>query len=296
VPLDWVFHQPRNVPQDKILYVRDLRRQINAAYDHARKCMLSALRRQKRDYDRGVRNVEYKPGQFVMCHDKTKKVGRNPALRPRWRGPYIIMDMRSSATAVIQMSAKDRLLTVHVDRLKHCFPPRKGAFRWAEEQLRRKFPGLTLDFQDEGANLPEMSEQATDHELAEAQQEGSGSPDIGEGSGMSSLTDTTQGSSDSAGGASGSEDAKAGKLASSQPRRKLFIKRRDRQRPHAVGDPSNADLGLSSEGEGDDRDFKGGGNYRGSGRTKGPVKDKPTPKVVITRKGRISRPPVRLEV
>jgi hypothetical protein len=142
---------------------------------------------------------------------------------------YIIMDMRSSATAVIQLSAKDRPLTVHVDRLKHCFPPRKGVFRWAEEQLRRKFPGLTLDFQDEGVDLPDMSAQATDSEHVEMQQAGSESPDIGEGSGMSSLTDTTQGLSDSAGGASGSEDTKAGVLERSQPRRKLFLKRRDRQ-------------------------------------------------------------------
>ena len=81
VPLDWVFRKPNNVPQDKLLYVRDLRKQINAAYDHARKCLLGAIQRQKRNYDRGVRNVTFEVGQFVMCHDKTKKVGRNPLPR-----------------------------------------------------------------------------------------------------------------------------------------------------------------------------------------------------------------------
>jgi hypothetical protein len=55
-------------------------------------------------------------------------------------------------------------------------------------------------------------------------------------------------------------------------------------------------MGLSSEGEQDDRDFKGRDSHGGNGRTKDPVKDKPTPKVVVTRKGRISRPLVRLEV
>ena len=146
VPLDWVFRKPNNVPQDKLLYVRDLRKQINAAYDHARKCLLGAIQRQKRNYDRGVRNVTFEVGQFVMCHDKTKKVGRNPALRPRWRGPYIIMDMLSPATAVLKLDEKSRFVTVHVDRLKHCFPPHRGKFRWAEKALKEKHPHLTLEW------------------------------------------------------------------------------------------------------------------------------------------------------
>ena len=73
VPLDWVFAKPKRVPDDKFTYVKELRKKINSAYEHARKCLLTAIRRQKRNYDRGVRNITFKPGDFVMCHDKTRK-------------------------------------------------------------------------------------------------------------------------------------------------------------------------------------------------------------------------------
>ena len=81
-----------------------------------------------------------------MCHDKTKKVGRNPGLRPKWRGPYIIMNKINPANMVIQMSAGDKEVTVHVDRLKHCFPARKRSFRWAKKQIGKTQPDIKLDW------------------------------------------------------------------------------------------------------------------------------------------------------
>ena len=99
VPIDWVFGSPKDVPQDKVLYVRDLRRQIQSAYEHARRSMLTACRRQKRNYDQRVRNVTFEVGDVVMCHDKTKKKGRNPALTAKWQGPYVVMEVPNPATA-----------------------------------------------------------------------------------------------------------------------------------------------------------------------------------------------------
>ena len=148
VPLDWVFKPPKNVPQDKLLYIRELRGKINSAYDHARRCLLSAIARQKRNYDRGVRNILFHVGEFVMCHDKTKKVGRNPALRPRWRGPYVITRMLNAGTAILQMSASAKPLTVHVDRLKHCFPPHKERYKWAEEYLVQANPNIAEEWDE----------------------------------------------------------------------------------------------------------------------------------------------------
>ena len=57
VPLDWVFKTPKRVPEDKMLYVKELRGKINSAYEHARKCLLSAIKRQKKNYDKHVKNI-----------------------------------------------------------------------------------------------------------------------------------------------------------------------------------------------------------------------------------------------
>ena len=84
VPLDWVFGSPKKVPEDKVLYVKELWAKIQSAYEIARKSMLSAVLRQKRSYNKGVNNVQFNVGDFVMCHDKTKKLHRNPALMPKW--------------------------------------------------------------------------------------------------------------------------------------------------------------------------------------------------------------------
>ena len=149
VPLDWVFGNPKSVPQDKVLYVKELRNRIESAYEIARKSMLSAILRQKRSYNKGIKNVQFKVGDFVMCHDKTKKLHRNPALAPKWRGPYIVLNMSSPANCTIQMGKSSRSLNVHVDRLKHCFPQRKSNFKWAVDILKKSHPDVEIHFREE---------------------------------------------------------------------------------------------------------------------------------------------------
>ena len=145
VPLDWVFGQPRHVPQDKVVYVRDLRSRIQAAYEQARKALMVAAKRQKRNYDPKVRNIQFSPGDIVMCHTKSRTKGRNPALTRKWLGPFVIMRMPNPATAKIQESAKDTGKIVHVDRLKHFFPEDVSQYQWALPQLKADFPSLKFD-------------------------------------------------------------------------------------------------------------------------------------------------------
>jgi len=187
VPLDWVFKNPRNAPEDKILYVKELRGKINSAYEHARKCLLSAIARQKRNYDRGVRNITFRVGEFVMCHDKTKKIGRNPALGSKWRGPYVIIRKLNIGTAVIQLAEGQTPLTVHVDRLKHCFPPDKNKYRWALEYLIQANPNIQNEW-SEGQDM--SSSEDEDVRPAAVVPAGAAMPsDIDGGSGFSSLCD-----------------------------------------------------------------------------------------------------------
>ena len=204
VPLDWVFGTPRQVPQDKIQFVRDLKRQINSAFEIARRSMLTAIKREKRSYDRGARNVPFLIGQFVMCHDKTKKVGCSPALRPKWRGPYIVVSKLNDATVVIQDKAQARTKTVHVDRLKHCFPASMDGWRWAFNMLRKKHPTMQFEFPAGGtdmegeANADQPDRPADDHDRHSETEgpaplpvpdnmQGEVESSLDEGSGMSSI-------------------------------------------------------------------------------------------------------------
>ena len=161
VPLDWVFGSPKKVPGDKVLYVKELRAKIQGAYEIARKSMLSAVLRQKRSYNKGVNNVQFNVGDFVMCHDKTKKLHRNPALMPKWRGPFVVINKLSPANCTIQRESGSKPINVHVDRLKHCFPQRKTQFKWAQKLLKVTHPDVEITFKDELI-------QSTDSEIGRA--------------------------------------------------------------------------------------------------------------------------------
>ena len=205
VPLDWVFGSPKSVPQDKVLYVKELRSKIQSAYEMARKSLLSAILRQKRSYDKGVKNVNFKVGDFVMCHDKTKKLHRNPALRPKWRGPYIVINKLSPANCTIQLNAGAKPVNVHVDRLKHCFPQRKANFKWAIKLLKMTHPDVIITFRDEehdqelselNPRLSAGSNNEREIDSHKARTEGENSDQL-QGSGLSSLVSSTDEVSDS---------------------------------------------------------------------------------------------------
>ena len=203
VPLDWVFGSPKTVPQDKVLYVKELRSKIQSAYEIARKSLFSAIIRQKKSYDKGVKNINFRVGDFVMCHDKTKKLHRNPALRPKWRGPFIVINKLSPANCTIQLNAGAKPANVHVDRLKHCFPQRKSNFKWAIKLLKMTHPDVKITFKDENQSSEEMSsdpglskikEREIDSHITNTEGE---ITDFLNGSGLSSLLSSTEEFSDS---------------------------------------------------------------------------------------------------
>ena len=236
VPLDWVFGSPKTVPQDKILYVKELRSKIQSAYEIARKSLLTAILRQKRLYDRGIKNVQFKIGDFVMCHDKTKKLHRNPALRPKWRGPFIVINKVSPANCTIQLNAGARPINVHVDRLKHCFPQRRAQFKWAIKLLEETHPDVEITFKDE-KQLSEHSESTQDC-LNESEREidfqeintGADSEEMN-GSGLSSLISSTEQNSDS-----NSDKNYEGEVLNKCLKKKHFTKRKSKVRKDKQAD------------------------------------------------------------
>ena len=202
VPLDWVFGNPKKVPRDHVLYVKELRNKIQSAYEIARKSMLTAVLRQKREYNKGIRNVQFNVGDFVMCHDKTKKLHRNPSLMPKWRGPFIVINKLNPANCTIQREAVSKPINVHVDRLKHCFPQRKQQFKWAQKLLKTTHPEVVINFKDETQiSQKSLSEsEGIDKEVelnTQVSPTNEDNSDFMTGSGMSSLQSSTGQSSDS---------------------------------------------------------------------------------------------------
>ena len=113
VPLDWVFGSPKNVVQDKMAYIQNLRGKIQSGYDFA--YILLALNQWKRNYDKVVSNIQFNVDDFV------EKLNRNPGPKPKWKGPFIIIKFLNPASVVIQILAGEKVSTVHGDRLKIVF-------------------------------------------------------------------------------------------------------------------------------------------------------------------------------
>jgi len=75
-----------------------------------------AQRRQKRDYDLNTNFRAYTVGDVVLKIDSAKKVGQSPKLRSPWKGPYIVVEVKSPVLYKIQ--DKKGTTVIHHDRLK----------------------------------------------------------------------------------------------------------------------------------------------------------------------------------
>ena len=73
-------------------------------------------------YDRTVRGANFKVGDKVWVLDQGTKIGTNPKLRPRWKGPYLVTDMFNEVNAILKADGRSRKTKiVHLCKLKKCF-------------------------------------------------------------------------------------------------------------------------------------------------------------------------------
>ncbi|VDI11720.1 Hypothetical predicted protein [Mytilus galloprovincialis] len=119
-PIDLVLGQikERFPDQDICKYVQSLRNSLKDAHDIARDNLKSAQKRQKQDYDLNLNFRKYCVGDIVLKLDTARKVGISPKLKAPWKGPYVVIEVKSPA--LLKIKDRKREEVVHHDRLKLC--------------------------------------------------------------------------------------------------------------------------------------------------------------------------------
>ena len=119
LPIDMVLGPSPDEPVENIgLYAEDLQCNLWQVHNLARKAMINAGDRQKRQYDVRANVKSYKKGDAVWLHDPTKRVGTSPKLKLPWVGPFIVVDRLADFVYRIRRRAGDAPKVVHHDRLK----------------------------------------------------------------------------------------------------------------------------------------------------------------------------------
>ena len=103
-------------------YVDQQKKEMKAMFDFAAANRDEASLRASTIYDRSVRGANFKVGDKVWVLDQSTKVGSNPKLRPRWKGPYLVTDMFNEVNAILKADGRSRKTKiVHLCKLKRCF-------------------------------------------------------------------------------------------------------------------------------------------------------------------------------
>ena len=99
-------------------YVQRLEQRLKSAHTLAKEHLLSAQRRQKKDYDLKVLERKYSVGDLVYLINSSTKIGQSNKLKPIWKGPFVITKVVSPVLYRIQGRKIESI--VHHDRLKLC--------------------------------------------------------------------------------------------------------------------------------------------------------------------------------
>ena len=99
-------------------YVKKLEDRLKRVHKQDRETLLSAQRRQKKDYDLKVLERKYNVGDLVYLINSSSKVGQSNKLKPIWKGPYLVIKVISPV--LFRIKGRKREIVVHHDRLKPC--------------------------------------------------------------------------------------------------------------------------------------------------------------------------------
>ncbi|KAL3882850.1 hypothetical protein ACJMK2_029154 [Sinanodonta woodiana] len=136
LPVDLIYGPPPKAEQEtddnpENEHIKHLLTRMWKIHDKARNHMMGASNRQKRYYDHKIQSRQYKIGDIVWLHTKTRKKGRSPKLQTNWEGPYHVIGVLSDLVYKIQNNPKAVPKIVHHDRLK----PFYGGNRMVDRNL-----------------------------------------------------------------------------------------------------------------------------------------------------------------
>ncbi|CAC5407142.1 unnamed protein product [Mytilus coruscus] len=91
---------------------------LEDAHYIARENLKSTQKRLKQDYDLNLNFRKYCVGDIVLKLDTARKVGISPKLKAPWKGPYVVIEVKSPVLLKIKYRKREEV--VHHDRLKLC--------------------------------------------------------------------------------------------------------------------------------------------------------------------------------
>lgn len=99
-------------------YVRKLELELATTGEIVRELTGKTSQRQKRYYDRKVREINYDIGELVRRNQPKIITGTKAKLARSWTGPWTIVQRLSDVLYQIRHSTSSKLVVVHADNLK----------------------------------------------------------------------------------------------------------------------------------------------------------------------------------
>lgn len=103
---------------DPAEYVTHLREALQRIHEEARTVLQATQARQKRDYDLRLHTNSFAAGDLVYEVNSATQVGQSSKLRPVWKGPLLVTEVKSPVLFRIRGRKDSRV--VHHDQLKPC--------------------------------------------------------------------------------------------------------------------------------------------------------------------------------
>ena len=111
LPIDVAYDLPKN-------FVEDFDTRFTEARGLVKQNLMEARLKQKQQYDKKHRNIEFDVGQKVLIYSKTKKVGLSSKLLNLYYGPYVIIKKLGPVTYSCQDIRTQKMTKSHVSRMK----------------------------------------------------------------------------------------------------------------------------------------------------------------------------------
>ena len=117
-------------------------------YGYVRKNRDCKVNKAALNHNRNVRGCDFKPNDRVWMLDSAPQKGLNQKLRPRWKGPFTVIDKTNDVNVLLKPDGrKKKTIVCHMSRLKRCFgkPLPKLSNEKKKKHKRRGRPANEFD-------------------------------------------------------------------------------------------------------------------------------------------------------